>query len=136
MNIPWIPVAEKMPTERSVVIVCQEGPSGYRIFAGWLSNGVWYCFYPEHPNELVSRRGVTETIGAEAEEPSDVAFGAGAGAGASLPMGGISIAASERTVIEETAFIAEMGDLRATDFWLTLPEWPPGSGVVRGGYPA
>ncbi len=26
--------------------------------------------------------------------------------------------------------------VRATDFWLALPEWPAGSGVVCGGYPA
>jgi hypothetical protein len=26
--------------------------------------------------------------------------------------------------------------VRATDFWLTLPEWPAGSGAVCDGYPA
>jgi hypothetical protein len=33
------------------------------------------------------------------------------------------------------AFTAEMGDLRATDFWMTLPEWGPDCGVIRA-YPA
>jgi len=133
----WIPVVEKLPAERTIVIVGQSNAGGYRNFAGWLSNGVWYCFYPQHPNELVSKHGVTETSEANASkaESSPAALGFGdCGSIPSVPAGEISISESERTLAEETAFIDEMGELRATDFWLSLPEWPPGDTVVR--YPA
>lgn len=33
-------------------------------------------------------------------------------------------------------FVAEMGDLRAEDFWLHLPAHSPTGSVVQGGYPA
>lgn len=36
----------------------------------------------------------------------------------------------------EQGFVAEMGDVRAVDFWLTLPNEHPQHGAVRGGYPA
>jgi hypothetical protein len=97
VTIPWVPVVEQMPAEKTVVIVGQTTiDGGYRIFAGWLADGVWYCFHPKHPNALVEMHDATQDSG----------------------------------------FVANMGDLRAGDFWLTLPEWPPGHGVVRGGYPA
>jgi hypothetical protein len=132
----WIPVVEKLPAERTVVIVGQSNANGYRNFAGWLSKGVWYSFFPQHPNSLVSGLGTTEAE-PPPPKPETSAIALGFDSYNSLPSGEISISASERTVAEETAFIAEMGDLRATDFWLSLPEWPPGDTVVRHqGYPA
>lgn len=34
------------------------------------------------------------------------------------------------------ALVAEMGDVRATDFWLPIPTEHPQHNVVDGGYPA
>lgn len=34
------------------------------------------------------------------------------------------------------ALTVDMGDVRATDFWLSLPVYPPTDNCVRGGYPA
>lgn len=76
----WITVAERMPPELEMLVVaqslCQHG-RGWRVFAGWLSEGCWLCHMPKSP----------------AGEP-----------------GG--------------PFTAEMGDLRATDFWMNLPGEP------------
>ena len=96
MTTPWIPVVEQLPDNKTVVIVAQSILGRYRIFAGWLDDGVWRCFYPKHPNEIVSMH---DSAG-------------------------------------DSGFVATMGDLRAEDFWLSLPEHPPTDNVVRGGYPA
>ena len=32
--------------------------------------------------------------------------------------------------------VADMGDLRAIDFWLPIPEWDPGANVFDMGWPA
>ena len=96
MTAPWMPVVDQTPAEKTVVIVGQSAAGRYRIFAGWLDGGVWYCFYPKHPNEIVAMHDATQDSG----------------------------------------FVASMGDLRATDFWLSLPEHSPTDGIVRGGYPA
>lgn len=86
----WVPVVEQLPEVKKTVIVGQSVFGLYRVFAGWLEDGSWRCFFPKHPNDLR----------------------------------------------DDPGFVAEMGDLRAGDFWLSLPEYPPTDGVVRGGYPA
>jgi hypothetical protein len=96
MNIPWIPVVERTPEQRDIVIVGQCCLGRYRIFSGWLKDGVWYTFYAKHPNEIVAMQD---------------------------PAG-------------DSGFVASMGDLRAEDFWLPLPFYPPTENVVDGVYPA
>jgi len=91
--VPWIPVVEQLPDSKTVVIVGQSAAGRCRIFSGWLDEGVWYTFFPKHPNEFFASN-------------------------------------------EDSGFVAEMGDLRAEDFWLPLPQHSPTDNVVRGGYPA
>lgn len=83
MITSWIPVSEKRPADKVVVIVGQDAPQigSTTNFAGWLVNGKWFSFAP---NEGLRDRG----------------------------------------------------EMRATDWWLPIPEWPAGSGVVNGGWPA
>lgn len=51
--VPWIPIAEKQPPERQVVIVCQDhDEDGPCIFSGWLRNGYdgvprWWTYNPD-----------------------------------------------------------------------------------------
>lgn len=83
----WIPIVEKMPPEREVVIVGQDlrfmgnFSEGHRNFAGWRDGSQWFAY---------------------------------------LPHDGV---------------LADMGDVRVTDFWLALPKECPDSGIVRI-YPA
>lgn len=88
-HIPWIPVVEKLPEERTVVIFSRAEPNGlYRNFAGWLQDGSWRAATPDQP------------------------------------LGG------------EIDGIVDMGDLRATDYWLAIPKWDPDSNVYDGAWPA
>lgn len=63
MRLPWIPVTVRTPAEKTVVIVGQSNAGRHRTFAGWLDNGVWQCFFPEHPNEIVVMHDVTPDSG-------------------------------------------------------------------------
>ena len=38
--------------------------------------------------------------------------------------------------LQDQETVGEMGDVRAIDFWLPIPEWDPGCGVFLGGWPA
>ena len=40
------------------------------------------------------------------------------------------------TMFGDPGIVAEMGDVRATDFWLAIPTEHPQHNVVNGGYPA
>jgi hypothetical protein len=40
------------------------------------------------------------------------------------------------TMFGDPGIIVEMGDVRATDFWLPIPAEHPQHNVVNGGYPA
>lgn len=40
------------------------------------------------------------------------------------------------TMFGDPGIVAEMGDVRATDFWLAIPSEPPALNAVEGGYPA
>ena len=59
----WISVAEKTPASKTVVIVGQSNAGRYRNFAGWLDDGAWRCFYPQHPNEIVVMHDATQDSG-------------------------------------------------------------------------
>lgn len=91
--IRWIPVAERMPSEREVVVVFQgeSGVHGGRVFAGFrhTDDSGTACWYG-HP------------VGLDG-----------------LP----------------TWEVAECGDVRATDFWLPLPQEPPDHNCFDGGWP-
>jgi hypothetical protein len=38
--------------------------------------------------------------------------------------------------LQDQEAVGEMGDVRAIDFWLPIPEWDPGCNVFLGGWPA